>query len=184
MSNTGPAPTTTAAPRRDRRGTRRRAALPVLAAASLAAVVAVVAVGGTAVGSANAGPARKGGVEILELEVRNDQYTAVDLGPEGPGLGDMDVYSGTAVKDGKAVGRGGGTCQVVHVKGAELTSQCQLTMEVAQGSVTLQSLWAKGAGPLDMAVTGGTGVYREARGTARFWDIGTPDERVRLEIRR
>ncbi|MEU0662802.1 hypothetical protein [Streptomyces lavendulocolor] len=111
MSNTGPAPTTTAVPRRDRRGTRRRAALPVLAAASFAAVVTVVAVGGTAVGSANAGPARKGGVEILELEVRNDQYTAVDLGPEGPGLGDMDVYSGTAVKDGKAVGRGGGTCQ-------------------------------------------------------------------------
>ncbi|MHC3392239.1 allene oxide cyclase barrel-like domain-containing protein [Streptomyces lavendulocolor] len=181
MSNTGPAPTTTAVPRRDRRGTRRRAALPVLAAASLAAVVAV---GGSAVGSANAGPARKGGVEILELEVRNDQYTAVDLGPEGPSLGDTDVYSGTAVKDGKAVGRGGGTCQVVHVKGAELTSQCQLTMEVAQGSVTLQSLWTKGAGPLDMAVTGGTGVYRDARGTARFRDIGTPDERVRLEIRR
>ncbi|MFD7630189.1 hypothetical protein ACFV7Q_29925 [Streptomyces sp. NPDC059851] len=150
------------------------------AAASLAAV----AVGAVAVDSAQAGPPKRGGVEVLELQVRNDQYTAVDLGPAGRSLGDMDVYSGTAVKDGHDVGRGGGTCQVIHVKGEELMSQCLITMEIAQGSLTMQSLWTKDAGPLDMAITGGTGVYSNARGTARFWDIATPNERVRLEILR
>ncbi|MFC8918787.1 hypothetical protein ACGF5F_11950 [Streptomyces sp. NPDC047821] len=150
-------------------------------AASLAAVVAA---GWWAGGSAGAGTPAKGRVEVLELKVRNEQYTAVDHGPAGPSLGDMDVYSGTAVKDGRDVGRGGGSCQVIHVKGEDVTSQCVITMEVEQGSLTLQSLWTKGAPSLDMAVTGGTGVYRNARGIARFWDIATPDERARLEIQR
>ncbi|MET9956909.1 hypothetical protein ABZ135_35910 [Streptomyces sp. NPDC006339] len=147
-----------------------------------AASLAVVALGTGAVSSAHAGAPAKGRVEVLELDVRNDQYTAVDLGPAGPSLGDMDVYSGTAVKDGQSVGRGGGSCQVIHVKGEELTSQCLITMEVEQGSLTLQSLWTKGAATLDMAITGGTGAYRGARGIARFWDIATPNERARLEI--
>ncbi|MFD3536895.1 hypothetical protein [Streptomyces sp. NPDC058661] len=148
------------------------------AAASLAAV----AVGVWAVDSANAGTPERERVEVLELKVRNDQYTAADLGPAGPSLGDMDVYSGTAVRDGRSVGRGGGSCQVIHVEGEELTSQCLITMEMEQGSLTMQSLWTKGAASLDMAITGGTGVYRGARGIARFWDIATPNERARLEI--
>ncbi|WP_031014666.1 allene oxide cyclase barrel-like domain-containing protein [Streptomyces sp. NRRL F-5727] len=148
------------------------------AAASLAAV----AVGLWAVEGAGAQTPKK--PEVIEVAVRNDQYTAVDLGPAGPSLGDMDVYSGTAVKDGRSIGRGGGHCQVIHLKGGEATSQCLITMEVEQGSLTMQSLWTKGTASLDMAVTGGTGVYRNARGVARFWDIATPDERARIEILR
>ncbi|WP_207922896.1 hypothetical protein [Micromonospora sp. KC606] len=121
-------------------------------------------------------------VEILELEVENDQYAALDLGPAGLSLGDMDVYSGNAVRDGRKVGRGGGSCQVIHIDGKKITMQCLITMELERGSVTMQSLWARGANPLDMAVTGGTGAYRNARGTIRFWDIATPSERVRAEI--
>ncbi|WP_031068166.1 allene oxide cyclase barrel-like domain-containing protein [Streptomyces sp. NRRL S-118] len=150
------------------------------AAASLAAITAGV----WAVDSATAGTPEKGRVEVLELKVRNDQYTAADLGPAGPSLGDMDVYSGTALKEGNSVGRGGGSCQVIHMKGDDITSQCLITMEVEQGSLTMQSLWTKGTASLDMAITGGTGAYRSARGIARFWDIATPNERVRLEILR
>ncbi|MGW3372557.1 allene oxide cyclase barrel-like domain-containing protein [Streptomyces hydrogenans] len=158
----------------------RASALGKVAAASLAAV----AVGALAADGAEAGPPARGRVEVLELRVRNDQYTSVDHGPAGPSLGDMDVYSGTGVEDGRDVGRGGGTCQVIHVRGAAVTAQCVITMEVARGSLTMQSLWTKGASPLDMAITGGTGAYAGARGVARFQDIATPDERVRLEILR
>ena len=94
----------------------------------------------------------------------------------------MDVYSGNAIKDGRKVGRGGGSCQVIHVDGENITMQCLITMQLERGSVTMQSLWVRGASPLDMAVTGGTGTYRNARGTVRFWDIATPSERVRAEI--
>jgi hypothetical protein len=138
-----------------------------------AASVIIAAVGGC-------GPAPR--TEVLEVDVVNDQYAALDLGDAGVSVGDQDVFSGTAVKDGREVGRGGGSCQVTRVDGDEVTMQCVLTMELERGSVALQSAWTRGENPLDMAITGGTGEYREARGTVRFWDIGTPDERARAEI--
>lgn len=119
MVTTRSASTAAAVHRGEQGSPRRRATLTRLAAASIAAI----AVGVLAVDSAKADPLKKRGVEVLELKVRNDQYTAVDLGPAGPSLGDM-------------------------------------------------------------AITGGTGVYGNARGIARFWDIATPNERVRLEILR
>jgi ABC-type branched-subunit amino acid transport system ATPase component len=66
--------------------------------------------------------------------------------------------------------------------GDKITTQCLITMELERGSLTLQSLWVKGTSPLDMAISGGTGVYLNARGTVRFWDIATPNERLRAEI--
>ncbi|MFF7991547.1 hypothetical protein ACFZDG_17350 [Kitasatospora xanthocidica] len=151
----------------------------------LAASLATAAIGFAVAGNADAGTPSRGNVEVLELKVQNDQYEAVDLGPAGPSLGDLDVYSGTSVKDGRTVGRGGGSCEVVQISGGDVTKQCLITMEVGGGSLTMQSLWSKGStAPLDMAVTGGTGAYATARGTVRFWDIGTADERARAEIRR
>jgi hypothetical protein len=121
-------------------------------------------------------------VEVLELKVENDQYAALDLDRAEVSLGDMDVYSGNAIRDGRKVGHGGGSCQVIHVDGENITMQCLITMKLEHGSVTMQSLWVRGESPLDMAITGGTGTYRDARGTVRFWDIATPSERVRAEI--
>ncbi|MFF4920502.1 hypothetical protein ACFY4B_07970 [Kitasatospora sp. NPDC001261] len=151
----------------------------------VAAALATAAIGFAAVGTADADSLRKGRVEVLELKVQNDQYEVLDLGAAGPSLGDMDVYSGATVQGGHSVGRGGGSCQVVQLHGGEVTKQCLITMEVEGGSLTMQSLWTKGSSaPLDMAVTGGTGAYAGAHGIVRFWDIGTPDERARAEIRR
>ncbi|MDT0319998.1 allene oxide cyclase barrel-like domain-containing protein [Streptomyces millisiae] len=149
-------------------------------AVSLVAAV----VGVCAVGSADADSQGRGGVEILELEVQNDQYVVSDLGQSGPSVGDMHVYSGTAIKDGRSVGRGGGSCQVIHVVGEDLTMQCLITIELEGGSLTMQSLWSAGTSSLDMAITGGTGVYGNVGGTARYWDIATPNERLRAEILR
>ncbi|MGA4837516.1 allene oxide cyclase barrel-like domain-containing protein [Streptomyces sp. G45] len=151
-----------------------------LCAVALAAAVVGVGAADSADADASDGGRR---VEVIDLTLQNDQYTAHDLGPKGPSLGDLDVYSGTAIKDGRKVGLGGGSCQVVHVNGEEPTTQCVITVELKRGSVTMQSLWTKGTtGALDMAITGGTGAYDNARGTARYWDIATPKEKVRLEI--
>jgi hypothetical protein len=86
------------------------------------------------------------------------------------------------LKDGREVGRGGGSCQITHIDGEKITSHCLITMELEQGSLTVQSLWVNGTSPLDMAITGGTGAYRDARGSVRFWDIATTNERMRAEI--
>lgn len=149
-----------------------------LAAVSLVAV----AVGGCSVAEGAPETAARDRVEILELGVRNEQYEALDLGKPGLSLGDMDVYSGKAIKDGRVVGHGGGSCQVIHVDGDNVDMQCVITMNVERGSVTMQAQWSRGTSPLDMAITGGTGAYQKARGTVRFWDIGTPNERARAEI--
>ncbi|MDG4857860.1 hypothetical protein P8605_06765 [Streptomyces sp. T-3] len=163
------------------RGSRNpRAMLAKFAAVSLVTAL----VGAYAVDSADADTPHKGRVEILELDIKNDQYAHTDLAPKGPSLGDMDVYSGTAVRDGRSVGRGGGSCQVVHIDGEKLTTQCLITIELERGSLTMQSLWVSGSSSLDMAITGGTGDFSTARGTARYWDIATSKERVRAEILR
>jgi hypothetical protein len=124
----------------------------------------------------------EGQVEVLEIAVETDQYEILDLGRPGASVGDMDVYSGKAVNGGSRVAHGGGSCQVMHIDGDKITTQCLITMELERGSLTLQSLWVKGTSPLDMAISGGTGVYRNARGTVRFWDIATPNERLHAEI--
>ncbi|MFJ4953012.1 hypothetical protein [Streptomyces sp. NPDC088760] len=153
--------------------------------ARLAAVaVASALLGVWSMNSADADTGERSRYEVLELEIENDQYSGVDLGPEGPSLGDMDVYSGAAVQDGRRVGQGGGSCQVVRIEGGKRTTQCVITLELERGSLTMQSLWTGGSSTLDMAITGGTGVYDNARGTVRYWDIATPQERMRADIRR
>ncbi|VFB01795.1 allene oxide cyclase barrel-like domain-containing protein [Nocardia cyriacigeorgica] len=153
-------------------------ALPRLVAVALIAA----AVGGCSTSDDDTETPATEQVEVIELKVQNTQYEALDLGPAGPSLGDMDVYSGNAIQDGRRVGQGGGSCQTLHIDGDRVLMQCVITMELERGSVTMQSTWTRGASPLDMAITGGTGEYRNARGTVRFWDIATPNERVRAEV--
>ncbi|MEU3739683.1 MULTISPECIES: hypothetical protein [unclassified Streptomyces] len=147
--------------------------------------LATAAIGFCAAGGATADTPAQGGkrqVEVLEIKIQNDQHEATDLGPAGPSLGDMDVYSGIALQDGRRVGHGGGSCQVVRIEGEKLTTQCLITVELERGSLTMQSLWTSGTRSLDMAITGGTGAFSDARGTVRYWDIATPEERLRAEI--
>ncbi|MFC9896421.1 hypothetical protein ACFVMC_22265 [Nocardia sp. NPDC127579] len=120
--------------------------------------------------------------EILELTAATEQYTALDHGEPGNSIGDAYVYSGSLFDNGAKAGTGGGSCEFIHIDGDEVTTQCVLTIELEQGSLTTQALWTAGASPLDMAITGGTGRYRDAQGVVRVWDIATPSERMRAEI--
>ncbi|MGW9211346.1 allene oxide cyclase barrel-like domain-containing protein [Embleya sp. NPDC055664] len=140
------------------------------------------AVGVFAVGSADADTSKKERVEVFELQLRDLEYKPIDLGPAGPSLGDMSAYCATAVENGRKVGYGAGTSQVVHVEGDKITSQAVITLELERGSLTMQSLRTNEASTLDMAITGGTGAFNGARGTVRYWDIATPKERMRVEI--
>ncbi|MET8777637.1 hypothetical protein ABZV58_21755 [Nocardia sp. NPDC004654] len=121
-------------------------------------------------------------VEIIEAAALTDQLAGADLDKPGASLGDLTVYSGGIHQDGRQIGHGGGACQNVHIEGAEITMQCVLTAQLERGSLTMQAVWVQGTSPLDLAITGGTGAYRNATGIARFWEIGTPNERMRAEI--
>ncbi|WP_447037311.1 allene oxide cyclase barrel-like domain-containing protein [Streptomyces sp. DSM 118878] len=134
--------------------------------------------------TAQADTAKKGRVEVIELQIKDLEYKAVDLGEAGPSLGDMSVYCGTAVENGRKVGVGAGTSQIVYLDGdgGKATSQAVITLKLERGSLTMQSLLTDRESPHDMAITGGTGAYKDARGSVRYWDIATPQERMRAEI--
>ncbi|TQM30633.1 allene oxide cyclase barrel-like domain-containing protein [Nocardia bhagyanarayanae] len=121
-------------------------------------------------------------VEIIEAAALTDQLAGADLDKPGASLGDLTVYSGGIHQDGRQIGHGGGACQNVHIEGDAITMQCVLTAQLERGSLTMQAVWVQGTSPLDLAITGGTGAYRNATGIARFWEIGTPNERMRAEI--
>ncbi|MGW6318132.1 allene oxide cyclase barrel-like domain-containing protein [Streptomyces sp. NPDC055099] len=144
--------------------------------------LATVTVGVFAAGGADADAPKQGRVEVIELQLKDLEYESVDLGKAGPSLGDMSVYCATAVENGRAVGRGAGTSQVVYVGGGKVTSQAVITIELERGSLTMQSLRPDEASSLDMAISGGTGAFKDARGSVRYWDINTPKERLRAEI--
>lgn len=150
-----------------------------------AAVAGVLLIGGglSACGADNGSEDRSAQrVEIIEAAALTDQLAALDLDKPGPSLGDMVVYSGGIQQDGRQIGHGGGSCQNIHIEGDEITMQCVLTAQMERGSLTMQAVWLEGTSPLDLAITGGTGAYGSATGTARFWDINTPDERMRAEV--
>ncbi|MFF5715958.1 dirigent protein [Streptomyces buecherae] len=166
------------------KGGIKRATLAKCVAVSLAAAT----VGFCTLGTAGAqtperAPDRKQ-AEIIDFTFHNEQYADNDLAPSGPSLGDTNVYSGSLVKDGRTIGRGGGTCQGVHLDGAKMTMQCLVTLDLERGSLTMQSLAVKDSKTVEMAITGGTGAYNTARGTVQWWDIGAPVETVRATILR
>jgi hypothetical protein len=148
---------------------------------SLAAAGALF-VGGALAGCGDEANAADEQVDIIEVTVETDHYRSLDLGQPGPNMGDRYVYSGILREDGREVGYGGGSCEFIRIVDGKTTMQCVLSADFEQGSVTMQALWVEGASPLDMAITGGTGAYRDARGIFRFWDIATPQEHARGEI--
>ncbi|WP_067456352.1 allene oxide cyclase barrel-like domain-containing protein [Actinomadura macra] len=147
-----------------------------------AVVASVVAIGGTL--AAWTTPAQAGGDTgqrgILHLNVRNDQYEFLDFGAKGAGVGDRYVFSDTL--SGDAAGEDGGSCEIVRVEGEKITTNCVISLRLPRGALTVQSLWVRGSNPLTMAITGGTGAYRNARGELVATDIQTPHEAYRLRI--
>ncbi|WP_280356947.1 hypothetical protein [Nocardia otitidiscaviarum] len=69
--------------------------------ASAAVPLVAIAVSGCGTATGEADPPADAQVEVLELGVENDQYASLDLGQPGVSVGDMDVYSGNAIQDGR-----------------------------------------------------------------------------------
>jgi hypothetical protein len=136
-----------------------------------AAVTAIVAIAVLAFGSAVA-TARDNGRQTLRLRAVENQSNFLDLGAQGPSLGDELVISETLRRKGRDVGTSGVVCVVT---GAEppydvLTFHCVATLSLLNGQITLQGLievQGEGdPGPFTVAITGGTGAYRGASGEA------------------
>jgi hypothetical protein len=127
--------------------------------------------------------------QSLTLVGRETAAAMLALGtPESP-VGNQFVTAQRLLVQGRAVGQGGGTCQIVApAPGRDrYTFHCTMTLRLPAGQIALDGLATfgeRGPQPMTMAITGGTGSYRTARGQATVEDRGDGETRYRLSIRR
>ncbi len=127
-----------------------------------ALVIAATAIAISITSISSAGPR----VTRLNLVEHATTDTLVDLTANGDSTGDLltfhnDVYDASNTD---VVGRSHGECVRIE---AGVSWQCRWTTTLSNGSISVEGPFLD-AGPSVLAVTGGTGAYREARGSMRL----------------
>jgi hypothetical protein len=95
-----------------------------------------------------------------------------------PPLGDVFVLSADILDDhGNVIGRDGGACTTTSQDG---TVVCNLAVRLPGGELTVAGL---ANGPDNVfAITGGTGIYRNARGEAHAVDTSPLTSNVTISL--
>ncbi|WP_432093021.1 allene oxide cyclase barrel-like domain-containing protein [Streptomyces sp. bgisy100] len=135
--------------------------LGLSAATALAAVV-------TGVSAAPAAASQNTRELVFRLISKQTQLSYVDVGNPGPSQGDEFVSSSDLYRGSTKVGDQGGVCTLTRTApNDEFDEQCVNSLALPGGQLTAQGrLTATNAGPgnIDLAITGGTRLYRKARG--------------------
>ena len=135
--------------------------------------VALLAVGAVAGAMLAVGGIAFGGTDIkfrqtLHFVATQDQFQAFDRAPAGPSLGDQTFSSVVLERGGVAVGSLDLTCSLTHTKstGSGDRYTCFANARLAKGQVVLGATIPSGSLESEsrVAVTGGTGKYRNVRG--------------------
>ena len=111
----------------------------------------------------------------------NAEQKEIDLGKSGPSLGDLFVFSGPLQKEpdsdeesGEEIGRVDGQCTTTSAPGpsSEQRQLCVVNATIENkepgAEIDTQGVGRIEAEDVVLAVTGGTGLYRNARGQATF----------------
>ena len=118
---------------------------------------------------------------------RIDKEVEIDLGEPGGSLGDQFVNSGDLFRAGEKVGIDGVVCTLVRLEPmVSATSQCVATAELPKGQITVQGLLTfteeTEGEPSFLAITGGTGTYREAQGEPKVDQISETEAQLTFKI--
>lgn len=144
--------------------------------AVIATVASALAVGGTAFAAYADHSQHDNNVLRLTAETVQDAFVDVGTPSPGPGLGDQIISSDNVFRRGEPVGADGVICTVVKATPDSITRSWIMTIALPGGQITLQGIADGPAGPptepleFELAVTGGTGQYRSARGFAEIID--------------
>ena len=109
------------------------------------------------------------------------QDTFLDLGAPGPSQGDEFIlHELVFTPDGRTqVGHDGGMCVIFDVAVPE--SNCTVTYSLPGGEITVQFLNSPPATKI-VAVTGGTGIYRNARGQGKLVELGNETATLSFDL--
>ncbi len=127
----------------------------------LAALIAAATVALTLAGGAGASGARSAATTVRVVE-RATTDAVTDTGKKGDSAGDILTFANDVYDSANAnkVGSDQGFC-IRTVKGKAW--ECWWTLFLAKGQITVQGPFFD-AGPSALAITGGTGAYKNARG--------------------
>ena len=150
---------------------------------TIAAAAALVVLSVAAFASASTHSVPGSAVSFI---AKTTQLSQIDLPPAGFGQGDEVVFHDLLLSHGKVIGHDGGSCQATFVaKGRVPQFQCLVTFVLRGGQVTTQGL-LNIANPASFrgmfAITGGTGIYRTARGQATIHQTSATLATITLSI--
>lgn len=129
------------------------------------------------IGSIAAAPAAKpdsGATRTLTFTVQFSPFSLVPVNPTrdpvtGLGLGDELTFHDLLFANGQQVGDEGGSCVIVDT--SQALANCTEVIRLAGGTITAQFLNAPPPRK-QLAVTGGTGNYRNVRGEGTLVEFG------------
>jgi hypothetical protein len=106
----------------------------------------------------------------IRLMAQAGHFKSLDVGRDGPSIGDQYFLSGTLLDRTKTneVGRFDVTCGLTDTK-AQINN-CQATFTLAGGEIVTGGVSQNSGAPDVDAVYGGTGVYQNARGAVHVGD--------------
>jgi hypothetical protein len=99
------------------------------------------------------------------VQATTAQLAEVDLGQPGPSQGDEFIFSTTIAREGRDFGTGNAVCtRTRFVNADDFTIQCIVSFRFPQGHITTQAVVDGVGGSYMQSITGGNGIYRDARG--------------------
>jgi hypothetical protein len=160
----------------------RKAALTSAAVALVLGLAGVVAVA-AASQAAEPGTTKS---RTLTFDVVFSPFTPIaannDRDPNSPfALGDEIVFHDQLFSNGKRVGDDLGSCVIVS-PAPELLNNCTMVIRLPGGDITAQFATSPGPAPKPLALTGGTGTYRNAGGEGTLVEFGAVNGKLTLHV--
>lgn len=126
--------------------------------------------------------------ERFQVTLRGGSEHYEDVGRRGPSIGDYFVFREKVFHRGSRVGRDNGHCTLTRAGAENFAFACTVTVLLrGRGQIALQGLFAyrRGApgGDPTLAITGGTGLYNHASGTATLDERRDGPARLRFDMR-
>ena len=102
--------------------------------------------------------------------------------PNSPlALGDGNVFYDQLLVDGEQVGDEAGSCVIVALA-PDIVANCSIVVRLPDGHITGQFATSPGPDPKPLALTGGTGAYRDIGGEGTLVEFGDETGTLTLEL--
>ena len=107
----------------------------------------------------------------LRFDVVFSPFNFLDLGEQGPTVGDETLFNDILKRNGKRAGKQAGFCKLTAITAEGFDVECMQTISLPAGQITAQGLTTNAPVKV-IAVTGGTGSFVGAEGIVRLVEFG------------